>query len=203
MRVSVVIATYGEQRWSDLAFERAFPSARAQERAHEVVIHHYPELSLSEARNAAARDATGDYLCFLDADDELDPHYLDSMLLAEPFVAREVLAQPLLVPAVTYVHENGWETPPGVPNRGRWPQINECVIGTLVEASLFRYVGGFREWPSIEDYDLWLRCHDAGAQLVYVEGAIYRAHVNPDGGRNRDQACYAMIWAEHVARTRA
>lgn len=211
VRVSIVIATCGAQRWSDLAFARAFPSARAQKgllgAPPEIVIEHHPELSVSAARNAAAQSAHGDFLCFLDADDELEPGYIEAMETAYITGAITKDWAPLLVPQVRYVGVDGEGAPlvneiASFPNRGMWPRLNECVIGTLVRRSCFDEVGGFREWPSIEDYDLWLRCHDAGASLVYVPDAVYRAHVNPDGGRNRDQSCYGQIWAEHEERSR-
>lgn len=211
MNVSIIIATCGDQRWSDIAFSRAFPSAREQfglaGRPQEVIIEHHPSLSVSAARNAAAFSASGDFLVFLDADDEIEPGYVAAMQSA--FIGGAITTDwsPLLVPAVRYVHhpeENlSWTTPAAaIPNRGRWPEVNECVIGTAIRRECFAQVGGFREWPSIEDYDLFLRCWDAGADLVYVEDAVYRAHVNTTGGRNLDQSCYAQIWADHEARVR-
>ena len=74
--------------------------------------------------------------------------------------------------------------------------MNECVIGTVVPRRLFLEVGGFRELPSLEDYDLWLRCCKAGARIVHVPQAVYRAHVRP-GSRNSDQSVYDQLRAEH------
>lgn len=209
MNASIVIATCGSPEWAELAWSRAYPSADAQRSprvAVEVVIEHHPDLSVSAARNAAAANASGDWLCFLDADDELEPWYLEAMSLK--FMAGAITADwsPLLVPAVRYVQAgtDGYRDDRAtIPNRGLWPAINECVIGTLIRRDRFDALGGFREWPSIEDYDLFLRAYDAGANLVYVADAVYRAHVSADGGRNRDQSCYDEIWAEHEARTRA
>lgn len=201
MNISVCIATYGAAEWGELAWTRARPSVDAQTRPpYEVKAVHLPDGTLAQARNAAAAACTGDWLCFVDADDELEPGYLEAIATVESFASSDTLGAPLLVPAVRYVGESFVDQQAWIPNKGLWPRVNECVIGTVVPRACFEHVGGFREWPSIEDYDLWLRCYDAGADLVYVEGAVYRAHVNPDGGRNRDQSCYAQIWAEHEAR---
>ena len=36
-------------------------------------MEHYPDGNVSTFRNEVAKQATGDWLCFLDADDELAP----------------------------------------------------------------------------------------------------------------------------------
>ena len=233
--VSIVIATCGSDDWSDLAWSRAYPSADAQEGRGEIVVEHYPDLTVSAARNAAAAHASGDVLVFLDADDELAPGYLTALrpllepqgvliveegsllddaatLAAAATTSTRIVVNPahvtftsppcLGVPAVSYVYPDGRATPPGIPQKGRWPELNECVIGTAVSRTLFREVGGFREYPALEDYDLWLRCFDAGARLVYVPDAVYCAHVHA-GSRNADQTPYAEIWADHLARVSA
>ena len=216
MNIAVIIATCGDQKWGKLASERAYPSADGQcSTRPSVTIRHYPELSLAQARNAAAWDAPIDdqtFFCFLDADDELEPGYLAAMELAWMRGAITTDWAPLLVPAVRYVGPpRPDDVPASIPNRGRWPALNECVIGTLVRAELFRQVGGFRDYSGdltplsiYEDWDLFLRCYDAGAQLVYVEEAVYRAHVNPQGRNGGPDAkvVYDAIWADHTTRTR-
>lgn len=207
MNVSVVIATVGNPEWSDLAWSRAYPSADGQEPRPGIVIEHYPTLSVPRARNAAARNTPpGVWLCFLDADDELEPGYLAAMTAKNGgAVYPEVqppwssAPPPLLVPALRRVRADGSETGPGIPNRGSWPRLNECVIGTLIRRDVFFRLGGFRDLPSLEDYDLFLRAFDAGAALVYVDGAVYRECVNPSG-RNADQSVYPTIWADHERR---
>jgi len=209
VNVSVVIATFGDQDWSDLAWSHAYPSA-SDEHPYETKMIHLPDGTLAQARNRGANDATGDWLLFLDADDELAPGYLAAMKkmmrywnFARPGDLRE---NPMLfVPSVSYVHApeydgaTGFASEPRIPQEGQWPRLNECVIGTLVPRRLFLDLGGFRELPSLEDYDLFLRCFDAGARLDYVRDAVYRAYVSADG-RNADQSPYDSIWADHLAR---
>lgn len=187
MNVSILIATYGDPAWGELAWSRAYPSAMT-EGAFEVITNHCDseDCTLAESRNHAAGQAAGDWLCHLDADDELCPGYLDAMASA-----ASGRGDVLLAPAVSY------GGPAGIPNRGGWPSVNECVIGTLVPRALFLEVGGFRELPSLEDYDLWLRCVKAGARIVHVPDAVYCAHVTP-GSRNSDQSVYARLREEHA-----
>jgi Glycosyl transferase family 2 len=110
--------------------------------------------TIAEVRNETAMKATGEWLCFLDADDELGPGYITAM-------ARAMVDQKpwsLLVPAVQYVDilheveiaagETGFITKsesPRVLNDGRpLYEVNRAVIGTLVPRELFLAVGGFR-----------------------------------------------------------
>ena len=75
------------------------------------------------------------------------------------------------------------------------------VVGTAARAELLRSVGGWRDWPLYEDWDLWLRCYVAGATVETIPEAIYRAHVRPDS-RNRaperaaKEATHARIVAD-------
>ncbi len=197
--ISILICSHGDEKWQDLAMTRAWPSTEGQ--GAEVDVLHEPDCSLTQTRNLAASHATADWLCFLDADDELAPGYMNAMRAA---IGRYETAStwppapPLFAPAVEYVMPNGVRTEPAIPNRSRWPDMNECVIGTLVDRRQFMRVGWFRELPSLEDYDLWLRCVKEGATIVHVPDAVYVAHVNPNGGRNTDQTILPRLREEHA-----
>jgi hypothetical protein len=107
----------------------------------------------------------------------------------------------LLVPRVQVVGEDGSESRPSFPNRqAPMEDLNHCVIGTAVPRLLFRSIGGFRpELPIYEDWALFLACKRAGARLVDVSGAIYRAYER-EGSRNRGRAeeTYRQIRDEHL-----
>lgn len=198
MSVSILIGTFGEQSWAEAAWSHAYPSAND---ADEVLVRHLPEGTLAQVRNRLAAEATSDWLCFLDADDDLAHGYVDAMTEVFTTLDDEFW---LLAPAVSYVRHDlvipGMRVQglPAIPNKGRWPDMNECVIGTLVARELFLEVGGFRELPSLEDYDLWLRCVKAGARIVHVPGAVYQATVR-DRSRNSDQSVYHELRREHAA----
>ncbi len=54
------------------------------------------------------------------------------------------------------------------------------MIGTLIQRELFLEIGGFPEYPhGFEDWAVWAKAWKAGAKIVKVPDAIYRAHVNP------------------------
>ncbi len=174
MSVSVLIATYGSDEWHDLAWSRAYPSA-VDQGAKEVLVFHDPEGTIASVRNELGRTAKGEWLCVLDADDELAPGYLDAM---ERAAGQAGDGPVLLTPAVSYVKKLK-------PERPRfWPEVdfqsgNWLIIGTLVRKSMFDEVGGFRDFPhGLEDYNFWARCVRAGAKIIKVRDAVYLAHWN-------------------------
>lgn len=197
---AIIIASYGDAAWIELA-DRAHRSAGGQG-ATEIIRNHDSTGTLASVRNEAASRAMSDWLCFLDADDELAPNYL--MPIAKAIGPRLLTGNAhrgLYAPSVGFVLESGDVTTPMIPNEGHWPRMNECVIGTVVHRDLFNEVGGFREYEGYEDWDLWLRCERAGAEIVYVRDAVYRAHVRPHSrNRARDlQRAYDLIWSEYEA----
>lgn len=171
MNVSICIATYGNREWEVMAEERALPSAVAQGDV-EILMGHQLDGTIASARNGLAERATSDWLCFLDADDELGDGYVQAM-------RRKMEHDALLMPAVSYVY--GRKRRSSVMSDIRDLTVdNFLVIGTLVERSLFFSVGGFSDYPhGFEDWSLWAKCWKAGAQIVQVPKAVYIAHVNP------------------------
>jgi hypothetical protein len=183
VNVSILISSFGDEKWKDLAWSRAYPSAVEQD-AHEVLVNHEPEGTLASCRNNNAERTTGDFLCHLDADDELAPGYVTAM---ETVISHidEVLdpLDCLYTPRVQYEIYGKYQPPkfwPEIPlSTGSW-----LVIGTLVPRALFWEVGGFEEWAAYEDWQLFAKCWKAGAQIVKVPDAVYLAHWTPDS-RNK------------------
>lgn len=168
--VSIVVATYGSPEWSALAYQRAIPSA--MEQGCQVVIEHGD--TLAGARNHAAAQASGDWLVFLDADDELAPGYVDAMLAGWGG---------LRVPTLVEVSPDGREDVV-ITYRRNMERLNCCPIGTAIRRDVFFGCGGFPDFPAWEDWALFLRAYRRGEGIGYVPRAVYRAHVNPDS-RNR------------------
>lgn len=199
MRVTVVIASHGDNRWRDLAYSRAFPSA-VESGADEVLIEHDPDADWrADVRNHLTEQVTDGYVITLDADDELSPGYCDALRFA--WISHAGLL--LLTPSIQYVR-NGRSAEPRF-----WPECplsdhNWMVCATAFPASLFRDVGGWRtltatgtpnEW---DDWELWIRMTKAGARIVKVPDAIYVAHVNPRSAANRASGRQRQAWLEEV-----
>jgi len=205
--ISVIISTYGGDEWRDLAWSRAHPSVPRAEpnlsyegpgepyyRSQQIIVVH--GATLAAARNAGAEAATNPWLCFLDADDELAPGYLEAMVAA--IEATEPVLVGLFTPAIVYVGAGGREEPPMFHQPVPIEDGNWLVIGTVIPRALFREVGGFEEFPKYEDWALFARLQKAGAMPVKVPDAVYRAHRNPrgrnhEGGTNAKREAHDMI----------
>lgn len=189
--VAVVVATFGAERWAEHARRIAVPSADAQH-PDELIVHHAAGDQLHQARNAAAALARSDWLCFLDADDELEPGYLAAMAAA---------SGDLRAPAVRFVTAGTAPPPPTVLRRDM-ATLNPCVIGTLIRRDLFAEVGGF--WPerAWEDWSLFRRAWLTGATIAQVPDAVYRVNVDPTGRNStvdRPHTLHREILRSHAA----
>jgi GT2 family glycosyltransferase len=192
VNVSIVVATFGSREWLEMGSRTA--------RQHDGYHVHLPTGTLAGARNLGAGSVPGEWLCFLDADDELDSGYMDAMERAKPS------GEALLAPAVAYVGRRGQRKPARIPPHAHLRDLrdgNWLVIGTLVRRDLFLRVGGFREYPLYEDWDLWLRCWKAGARIVEVPDAHYIARIRP-ASRNRGPSRVEKLrWHTEIAAANA
>jgi glycosyltransferase involved in cell wall biosynthesis len=187
--ISCIVATFGVSSWEHLAKQRAIPSTEDQGLL-EVISIHLPEGTLAQARNLGALHAHGDWLLFLDADDELRPGFI--LAMNEALEQLEPGQRALLTPAVAYLHGRT------VPRPKIWPRMdirdgNWMIIGTLVQRDLFHEVGGFREYGWSEDWALWGACMKAGAIAVEVPDAVYVAHITAKS-RNRNKPRQMILY---------
>ncbi len=121
---------------------------------------HQPNRGVSAARNAGAREAAGEYVAFLDSDDEWKPEKLEKHI-------KYMLANNFSVSQADEIWiRNGKRL-----NKGKrhqkfegdifLPSLSLCLVtpsAVMMKKELFRDYGGFDEnLPACEDYDLWLR----------------------------------------------
>ncbi len=161
---------------------------------NRITVHRQTNSGVAAARNRGARAATGEWLAFLDADDEWLPEKLDRQLAAVP--QHMVYSDRFNVGA-----------------RGELPAIQSHVTpmhhgdlflrlllegnfvtasSVMVRRSLFETVGGFCEGlHGTEDWDLWVRIA-ASHRIDFVDEPLvrYRFHA---GGISRN---YRRMWGQ-------
>lgn len=177
--VTVIVGTFGHTRWKWLARRHAILSIPP-----DVPWVHVHGATLADARNRAAAQAVTEWICVLDADDQLEPGYLD----ADPRDAD------VLIPRVRYVtggrvrllptpisHRVVGHSHPERCTAECLDDGNHIVVGAPIRRALFERAGGFREEPVYEDWALFRRLRAAGARFAYADGSVYRARINPRG----------------------
>lgn len=174
--VTIVVSTFGDSKWQELAHKRALPCAGT----FGVPVIYSHRDSLHEARNTGLYAVKTEFVCHLDADDELSPDYFEQM---------EKVNGDLRPPSVNHVYANQTFMPKVV---GRTVHQHECVadclvegnwlvVGTVARTKLLQDIGGWKEWLTFEDFDLWQRAWLAGATITPVPEAIYKAYSTPAG----------------------
>jgi glycosyltransferase involved in cell wall biosynthesis len=118
------------------------------------------------ARNHGVREATGDWIALLDADDTWLPPKLEGQ------------AEFTGSPDVGVIHS--WPYPTSVPARAGFDELwKRNIVHTsaaLVRRAAFDEVGGFdedRALISVEDYNLWLRMAAKSWKFVYCPGTLH------------------------------
>jgi glycosyltransferase involved in cell wall biosynthesis len=184
MDVTVVIASFGERHWLELG-QRAAASAFAQ----DVPVIYVHGQSLHGARNAGLAQVETSAVVFLDADDQLQAGYCETLSAG---------TADLRVPSVQYVTPSGRGRAPYVPRVAS--HTHECeaacitsgagnwiIVGAMVRTELVRKAGGWLDWPVYEDFCLWMRVLALGASVEVIPEAVYIAYVRRDS-RNRNPA---------------
>lgn len=155
------------------------------------------------ARNAAIAAATGECILPLDADDKIEPSYVEkalAVLEARPDVGI------VYCKAAKFGADSGpWQLPPYTPD--------ELVIDNVIFiTSLFRKrdwerAGGFNEGlrHGVEDYDFWVRLLSLGLDVVQLDETLFHYRVQAvsrtttfNSQRERMVETYAEIFRTNV-----
>ncbi len=168
------------------ALQRKYPALRVIDQ---------PNQGVAAARNNGIQAAKGRYVCCLDADDMIDPLFLQR-------TAAALDADPGLGIAYTNMLVFGdW------PGRGRWRNVvrsDEYDFERLKQrnfipcCNLFRRVaweraGGYKDInPSWEDYELWLNMGKLGWYGHRVPGPLFRYRKLYQEGR--DHQSHGLEW---------
>ena len=150
---------------------------RRLERPRTRIIHQ-DNAGVGAARNRGIREARGDYICCLDADDRFQPSYFAQALpvLTSQADVALVTSNYLSFDDVDHVVEH---------HSCKLPEIlmDSCAMqASLFKRSAWERVGGYCETFSvtgIEDWDLWLRMLRAGYRAAVVPEVLFEYRVRP------------------------
>jgi len=193
MLIDIVIGTFGSKDWEDKNSDLCHSMSTLEGLNNVISVH---SDSLAKARNRGAKMSNADFIVFLDADDFLHEDYLIAM-----HNALDVSRGPIIFKPMTMgFYESGEadSAPSLIPNRDIFTS-NSCVIGSMVSRYDFIKVGGFKEYPILEDWELFLNliCN-ANSNIKVVEKAIYCIGVR-DGSRNTDHSLHSKVYSQIVS----
>ena len=149
---------------------------------HQLTLLTSPHLGLPAARNLGVRRASGDFVVFLDADDELEPEFLSavgSLSAARPDLDILTTDARFIVngrPEGTFYEKNAFPV-----DDQRLAMLRGCFITTktAVRRSRLLEIGGFdSRLTHGEDWECWLRLVLSGSGVGLVAAPLSRYHIH-------------------------
>jgi len=133
---------------------------------------HSERLGLPGARNLGARHAAGRYLCMVDADDLLEPAYLERSV-------QVLESRPDIAFASHWLRAFGDQAWDWTPTDCTFPALlhaNTLNGAALLRRDVFEQVGGFDETmrDGCEDWEFWIRVIEAGFAGVIIPEFLFR-----------------------------
>ena len=157
-------------------------------------------VGLSRGRNLGAQEARGEFLLFVDADDELAPTFLEKTvgaLEADPGASFAFTDVELLGAYRGFLAKRPFDLPELL-------HSNRIVVTTLMKRSLYVELGGFdpANFGYCEDWDFWIRALKAGHRGVHVAEPLFRYRRRfgslVDYTGRMDQAIRAHLTVKHA-----
>lgn len=173
-----------------------------------VTVIHQPNTGLPGARNRGAREARGEYLVFLDADDFVAPRFVAKLHRAIQAEAKggrgEDVSHAYCQERLVGLGRGIWRVPDWDPMLLMITNLHP--VTTLVRRDRFEAVGGFDEAMTggYEDWDLWLKFAERGWRGVRVREPLFvwRRHSRTTMVMqviHNHEALYRRIMSNHAA----
>jgi glycosyltransferase involved in cell wall biosynthesis len=144
---------------------------------------HSPNRGLPAARNLGIRESTGEYICALDADDLLEPTYLEKSI--------RVLDEDPTIAFVSHwlraFGDEAWEWRPDRCDMVSLLDRNMVNSAALFRRELASAVGGFDETLTrgFEDWAFWLEAVSRGFRGAIIPEVLFHYRRRPDSMSRR------------------
>jgi len=124
------------------------------------------------ARNEGAVMATGDYLIFMDADDEIEPMYIQRCV-------EELGDNQIVYTDIRFFGDTDFvnaQPDYSLEEMRKWQVVPSTCA--LIDRHCWELVGGFDNTEHYEDWGFWLRCAKAGFNFKHIKEPLfkYRKH---------------------------
>ncbi|NLN49325.1 MAG: glycosyltransferase [Clostridiales bacterium] len=184
------------------AFLNSILMSYAKKDNRVVVLQNEANLGLASSLNRAAEIAKGKYLLRTDADDICVRTRFEKQI-------RTIIDKDLDLVCSDYffIDEQGglidrivsWYDSESIKLILPWHNIIHHPT-IIMKASVFRLVGGYRDFPCAQDYDLWLRmvANDCSFYMIPEKLLYYRVRENSTTARNRLKQVYTIKYIQKV-----
>lgn len=183
----------------DGSLDNSYPVAQTFAKTHpEVRVLQQPNAGVSAARNHAIREAKGEWILPVDADDKISARYIEKAVAAIEEDVRIIGCR-----AMFFGEKEGeWRLPEYSPQL--LARKNMIHVSSLFRKADWKRVGGFCEEDIYrEDWDFWLSLMELGGQYVRLDeiGLYYRvqAHSRRKTAKQQKRLIVDAINRRHAA----
>lgn len=156
-----------------------------------IVVYNESNLGLAMSMNKAAKEAHSDIFARMDADDIAKPERLEkeyNILKKKEydfvFSKYDIINESSSIIKKEFTDSLPNYTPTEIPKILQFKNMIHHPTVMLTK-EIFNKVGGYRDFPVSQDFDLWLRLNEAGCRFYMINESLLYYRVNTNGTTKR------------------